>query len=250
MTRTVVGRTEEAAGGSIRVDPHVKIATSYGVDVSWPMQQEKVLTENNPLGVDVRQSIYDEYIRGCVGNEKAQVLSKKHVRECNRWENDRITMNRNQPAISQNYTHAGYAKVDTPSSVRETLQSIWDQHQESKQEELWERHNTYLNHWATPSHMIDIGTILSRSQEMKLVKEVQTVLEAWTQQPLVLTSVYGIRIYGPGAILAPHVDRLPLVSSAIINVAQDVEEPWVLEVVGHDGKGYECHNGTVGYGTI
>lgn len=31
-------------------------------------------------------------------------------------------------------------------------------------------------------------------------------------------------------------DRLPLVSSAIINVAQDLDEPWPLEVIGHDGK--------------
>jgi prolyl 4-hydroxylase len=32
------------------------------------------------------------------------------------------------------------------------------------------------------------------------------------------------------------VDRLPLVSSAIINVAQDMDEPWPLEVIGHDGR--------------
>ena len=44
------------------------------------------------------------------------------------------------------------------------------------------------------------------------------------------SSLYGIRVYTEGAILAPHVDRLPLVSSCIINVAQDVEEPWLLEV--------------------
>lgn len=36
--------------------------------------------------------------------------------------------------------------------------------------------------------------------------------------------------------MATHVDRLPLVSSAIINVAQDLDEPWPLEVYGHDGK--------------
>ena len=36
--------------------------------------------------------------------------------------------------------------------------------------------------------------------------------------------------------MAPHVDRLPLVSSAIINVfQQNLSEPWVLEVIGHDG---------------
>ena len=34
------------------------------------------------------------------------------------------------------------------------------------------------------------------------------------------------------------VDRLPLVSSAIIQVAQDVDEPWPVEVIGHDGKAY------------
>lgn len=35
-----------------------------------------------------------------------------------------------------------------------------------------------------------------------------------------------------GAILSPHADRLPLVSSCIINVAQSVTEPWPLEVFG------------------
>jgi prolyl 4-hydroxylase len=34
------------------------------------------------------------------------------------------------------------------------------------------------------------------------------------------------------------VDRLPLVSSAIINVDQDVDEPWPVEVYSHDGKAY------------
>jgi prolyl 4-hydroxylase len=55
-------------------------------------------------------------------------------------------------------------------------------------------------------------------------------LEAWTGMKLQPTSLYGIRVYTEGAILAPHVDRLPLVSSCIINVAQDVDEDWVLEV--------------------
>jgi hypothetical protein len=43
-------------------------------------------------------------------------------------------------------------------------------------------------------------------------------------------------------VLATHVDRLPLVSSAIINVDQDLDEPWPLEVIGHDGK---AHNVTM-----
>jgi prolyl 4-hydroxylase len=47
--------------------------------------------------------------------------------------------------------------------------------------------------------------------------------------------LYGIRVYTEGAVLNNHVDRLPLVSSAIINVAADVDEPWPLELIGHDG---------------
>jgi prolyl 4-hydroxylase len=61
-------------------------------------------------------------------------------------------------------------------------------------------------------------------------------IEEWTGQELTQCSLYGIRIYTEGSVLATHVDRLPLVSSAIINVAQDVDEPWPIEVYGHDGK--------------
>ena len=49
-------------------------------------------------------------------------------------------------------------------------------------------------------------------------------------------SQYGIRVYTEGAILSPHVDRLPLVSSCIVNVAQDVDEPWSLEVYDRQGR--------------
>merc|ERR1711983_758200 len=67
-------------------------------------------------------------------------------------------------------------------------------------------------------------------------------MEEWTGEELTQCSLYGIRVYPEGAILATHVDRLPLVSSAIINVAQDVDEPWPIEVIGHGGK---AHNVTM-----
>ena len=58
----------------------------------------------------------------------------------------------------------------------------------------------------------------------------QETISAWTGQELTQCSLYGIRIYGEGAVLATHVDRLPLVSSAILNVAQDVDEPWYVYI--------------------
>jgi prolyl 4-hydroxylase len=72
-------------------------------------------------------------------------------------------------------------------------------------------------------------------------------MEAWTGHKLAECSLYGIRIYNEGAVLAPHVDRNPLVTSAIINVAQDVDEPWPLEVIGHDGV---AHNITMEPGDL
>jgi prolyl 4-hydroxylase len=67
---------------------------------------------------------------------------------------------------------------------------------------------------------------------------VKPIIEEWTGQTLEPTSLYGIRVYKDGAVLATHVDRIPLVSSCIINVAQDVDEPWPVEVYSHDGKAY------------
>jgi prolyl 4-hydroxylase len=74
--------------------------------------------------------------------------------------------------------------------------------------------------------------------QQKIWDMAKKTVEEWTGQKLTPTSVYGIRSYKDGAILAPHVDRLPLISSMIINVDQDVDEDWPLEVYGHDGKAY------------
>lgn len=63
-------------------------------------------------------------------------------------------------------------------------------------------------------------------------------IQEWTGEELTDCSMYGIRVYTEGALLATHVDRMPLVSSAILNVDQDVDEPWPIEVYGHDGNAY------------
>lgn len=42
----------------------------------------------------------------------------------------------------------------------------------------------------------------------------RSTIEEWTGQRLAECSLYGIRVYEEGAILATHVDRLPLVSVA------------------------------------
>ena len=67
---------------------------------------------------------------------------------------------------------------------------------------------------------------------------VKPIIEEWVGTKIEPTSLYGIRVYKQDAVLATHVDRLPLVSSCIIQVAQDVDDPWPIEVYAHDGKAY------------
>lgn len=157
--------------------------------------------------------------------------------------------------IPENYTHAGYAKLDIPSNVQTILQDFWEANdwETHAKTETWDPSNTYVNHWESPTAILDLASSssssgrqvphpLSQKQKWELVRGIQKVLEAWTKSPLVLTSLYGIRIYQEGSILAPHVDRLPLVSSAILHIASssssndDDEEPWMLEVIGHNGQ--------------
>ena len=61
------------------------------------------------------------------------------------------------------------------------------------------------------------GTVLKQH----IWNAARDTISEWTGQQLVQCSLYGIRVYTEGAVLATHVDRLPLVSSAIINVDQD-----------------------------
>lgn len=96
---------------------------------------------------------------------------------------------------------------------------------------------------------VDNETLVGGGSLLKatILNSVRDMLEEWTGMKQACTSIYGVRVYHNQSILAPHVDRLPLVSSAIINVAQDVEEPWPLEVYDHDGV---AHNVTMEPGDV
>lgn len=94
--------------------------------------------------------------------------------------------------------------------------------------------NIYTNNWAADTYMVSVENkdLPGGGFELKdkIWEAARPTIESWTGMKLQPSSLYGIRVYTEGAILSPHVDRLPLVSSCIINVDQDVDEPWILEV--------------------
>jgi prolyl 4-hydroxylase len=199
----------------------------YGTDVSWPMHYHIAIMGEPATGTIAyrQQELYREFMTGCFENYGGQ--------QCMSDERERIARNLAVPAQQTNFTSAGYAKVRAPEKAFEQLSQFWKARKEEQRvEEKWSG-NTYANHWVSPTEMLSIDEqpVIKRM----VTEQVQEILEAWSGQTLIPTSVYGIRAYHNQSILAPHVDRLPLVISAIINVDQDVDEPWPLEVIGHDG---------------
>jgi prolyl 4-hydroxylase len=200
----------------------------YGTDVSWPMQYDIDVLGEPATGTIAhrQQDIYRQYMAGCFVAYSEQ--------ECLRNDRERIAMNLAQPALQTNFTSAGYAKVRAPEKAFQKIQQFWKARKEEQRvKEKWPASNTYTNHWESPTEMLSIHE--QPYIKRMVTEQVQEILEAWSGQTLIPTSVYGIRAYHNQSILAPHVDRLPLVISAIINVDQDCDEPWPLEVIGHDG---------------
>ena len=146
----------------------------------------------------------------------------------------------------QNYTKVGFLKTRAPEKVVHLATKFWDQNQYNQKPENWPPGNTYINHWDSPTYMLSIDDGRLRGGGFALREQIwdasREAIEDWTGEDLSPTSLYGIRVYTEGAVLLPHVDRLPLVASAMINIAQDVDEPWPMEIYDHDGW---AHNVTL-----
>jgi len=211
----------------------------YGVDVSFPIHKWDVSTNypwlphnvdpaKNPTPKQYQevplqplgdmQKAYDEFLQGCKDHYG------KKGRACEQTESDRIAMNVRQPQSMQNYTDIGFKKIKAPEAVFKLVKDFWEKNQNEQSEERWPTGNTYTNHWVNPTYLVSVEDKNLRGGGSALKQAIWTAaretIQEWTGEELTQCSLYGIRVYKEGAVLASHVDRLPLVSSAIINVAQ------------------------------
>lgn len=124
--------------------------------------------------------------------------------------------------------------MKAPKPLWDLINNYWQANKDKKVKEEWGMGNVYTNNWAAPTYMVSVENQGLRGGGMGMKNQIweaaKPTIEQWTGMKLQPSSLYGVRVYTEGAILAPHVDRLPLVSSCIINVDQDVDEPWLLEV--------------------
>jgi len=204
------------------------------VSENYPWLSHNVDPVNNPVPVEYkdvpiqplgdRQALYEHFIQGCINyhGEKG--------RRCLRGERDRIDMSNTQPQSMVNYTKNGFAKLRAPDSVFLPLKEFWEKNRDRGTPEVWAAGRVHVNYWENSTIMVSVEDTNLVGAGSKLKKQIwraaRETISEWTGQQLIECSLYGIRIYQEGAILSTHVDRLPLVASAIINVDQDVDEPW------------------------
>jgi prolyl 4-hydroxylase len=185
-----------------------------------------------PLGN--RQEFYDNFIDSCIKNNGGM--------QCKDTELDRIENLMDQPKGMENYTKVGFKKIKAPPELYKIVKKFWDDNKHKQTEEQWGTGNTYTNNWESKSFMVSVEDTSLRGSGNGIKESIwnaaRDLISEWTGQELTQCSLYGVRVYTEGAILAPHVDRLPLVSSAILHVDSDVDEPWPLEVYSHDGRAY------------
>ena len=178
-------------------------------DVSWAVKSNDITSH---LGDHVAPR-YKNYMKGC---DKATV-ARGHPARCHQHDIQRLTMNEHQPASVYNYTKLGFQKIRAPKELFDIIREFYMRNKHRAKTE-WSEINTYHNMWEAPPTIFhlnqekDGGGVGMQAKIWNLAKP---IMERWTGQMLSPVSLYGIRTYHNNSILAPHVDRMPLVISAI-----------------------------------
>jgi hypothetical protein len=180
-------------------------------DASWAVVSSKLSTM---LG-EHPQVIYDKYISDC---EEAVKSINKEAQNCAEEEKHRFLMNRQQPKSVYNYTKVGYTKIKAPKELFDLILDFYETNK-GKDRTEWANINTYHNMWEVPPTIMHLNQQKNQgggaSLQTTIWNTAKPLMEEWTGQELSPVSLYGIRVYHGGSILAPHVDRMPLVTSAI-----------------------------------
>jgi hypothetical protein len=178
-------------------------------DASWAVKSRDI---SSKLG-DHIEPLYENYINGCDEATEARGRPPR----CDFHDENRLKMNEHQPGSVYNYTKLGFEKIRAPKELFDLIQAFYNRSKHLATTE-WADINTYHNMWEAPPTIFHLnqekhgGGI---AMQTKIWNIAQPIMERWTGQMLSPVSLYGIRVYHNNSILAPHVDRMPLVISAI-----------------------------------
>jgi hypothetical protein len=135
-------------------------------------------------------------------------------------------------------TDRGYARIHMPDRLFRVLDRWYRRHAGEAEQEQGVESVVRSRNPGPPSGLVRLD---HESRLAKLVlRRMQPLLEAWCGEALVPESIYGVRVYGEGAVLYRHVDHVEThVASAVLLIAQDVDRAWPLVLEGRDGSRHE-----------
>lgn len=181
---------------------------------SQPKGQLWVITQDDPTKEDVKQ--FEDKI-------------------FNNWIGAREARNYLQSRLIRPVTEDGFRKIKLPERLYEDILQWYNKLQ--PQETVETPVGPCLNQEVADTYMVH----LSQTLQDRITKELQPILEEWSNEKLEKTALYGIRRYTEGSVLEMHTDTAHTHAvSAIINVKQEeIEKDWPLEIYDHNNVLHE-----------
>lgn len=151
-------------------------------------------------------------------------------------------LNDHQPKVVPAFTELGFLKMAIPESLYEFILSQ-KLHYQTSVEPCYDTAHLNCNRLLPNGTKVPKKNVLlvqvrdPRVFHDVIVAEMDPILESWSGISLESSAVYGIRRYLNGSYLNLHVDRLNThVISAILQIDQDVREPWPLLLIDLQGN--------------
>ena len=167
-----------------------------------------------------------------------KAIITKWFRSNSRLDNPPPFLSRQPNDYIPNYTKRGFEKAMLPAPLLKKIQDFYTSNLDSQTDENIPGDFIFNADKKNKKNSILID--LSTELRNEIHRTLKSMMETWCGKALLPTFVYGIRVYKRGAILKCHQDRLEThIISAIINVAQDIDEDWPLSI---DDNYYRHHD--------
>lgn len=159
-----------------------------------------------------------------------------------------------QPRWVPRFHPVGFEKVKIPKDIYARILNNRKKKQLEKKKFIIEGcdlgmqncHRLVESRDAQECHQVSNENYFFRSLDAPVLEDIYSKLrpmaQDWIDNKVELsgTSIYGIRKYTRGAWLMGHLDHLKShVISAILNIKQDVDEDWPLQIFDHSGQLHE-----------
>jgi hypothetical protein len=150
-----------------------------------------------------------------------------------RWEN---WMQFVQGRMMPRFTELGFEVIQTPPAIHQKLKQAVDQAISRYDELPYEQGVSDSIYAYSPPKFVELGNL-----KYEVSRDLKALHEGWAGGiKLRSTSAYGVRLYQNGSTIVMHYDKPQThVISSIIHIAHqydDAQEPWHLQIEGHDGK--------------